>query len=232
MVGAVRSIRKFLWIPAALLAASASAQITQKPAGYEFRAKYAKNGRQEFEFNTVVVPIGSKTAPKQNLIMPVAMRVLEVAKGGVAKIQSRVGPVTLNGTEIRPMTSITVQVDSLNRLVGQNKELPQFATPLPLKPVKSGGSWSATIDASEAAGERIKVKATYKLLRVQGRLAYIQVRLASINAPNSTVTSNGQGTMVLRTADCSLESMQMNQTVTLKGNRGGARTIILVRRRL
>lgn len=226
------AIRRGLWIPGLLLAAVSPAQITKKGAAYEFRAKYSKNARQEFEFNTVVVPLGSKTAPKQNLMMPVAMRVLEVAKGGVAKIQSRVGPVTLNGAEIRPMTSMTVQVDSLNRLVGQNKELPQFATPLPMKPVKTGGLWTATIDASEAAGERIKVKATYKLLRVQGQRAYIQVRLASINAKNSTVTSNGEGTMVLRTSDCSLDTMQMNQTVTLRGNRGGARTIIMVRRRL
>jgi len=217
-----------------LLAGSATTQIVKKGTGYTFRAKYVKGRQQLFEFNTIVVPLGSKTstAPKQNISMPLSILVTAVSKAGIATIRNEIGPIKLDGKAIQPKTNVTVQVDSLNRLIGAGaKELPQFATPLPEKPIKIGASWTANIDASEAAGERVRVKATYTLLRVVGRIAYVRIKLASINAPGSTVRSTGVGQMVLRTADGSLETMEMMQTVELSSGRGGARTTIMVRRR-
>lgn len=215
-------------------AVDAEAQIVKKGDGYLFRAKYTKGRQQVFDFQTIVVPTGpqNKSAPKQNISMPLSMLVTSLSKAGIATIRSEVGPIKVDGKTLQPKSAMTVQVDNLNRLVGVGaKELPQFATPLPEKPIKIGGSWSSNVDASEAAGERVRVKAIYKLLRVVGRVAYIQVQLDSVNAPGSTVKSSGRGQMVLRTADGSLESMEMMQTVDLSRNRGGARTTILVRRK-
>lgn len=231
---AIHTRAAFAALAGMVLAVTAQGQITKKGTGYSFRAKYVKGRQQLFDFHTVVVPLRSKVAnaPKQNILMPLSILVTSVSKAGVATIRNEIGPIKLDGKQIQPKSNVTVQVDSLNRLVGAGaKELPQFATPLPDKPIKIGGTWTANIDASEAAGERIRVKATYTLLRVVGRIAYVRIKLASINVPGSTVRSSGVGQMVLRTADGSLETMEMMQTVELSGSRGGARTTIMVRRR-
>lgn len=232
---AARLGRGLLWASVLLISSPAHGQIVKKGAGYTFRAKYVKGAKQQFLFNTLITPIGSANmgSAKQNLTMPVLMRVLDVSKQGAARIQSQVGPIRMNGTVARPMTITTVRVDSLNRLLGADaKNLPQFATPLPTKAIKPGESWSANIDASEEVGERIRVKATYTLTRVVGTKAYLSLKLASVNEKNAAVKTTGAGRMVLRTADGSLESMEMMQTVTLSANRGGARTTIYVRRQL
>lgn len=215
--------------------ASAPAQILRKGKAYQFRANYVRGARMSFNFRTVVTPINSTVKNKQVITFPVSMLVQEVRmskeNGRVAKIRSEAGPWLLNNKPYQPKTNVTVHVDSLNRLVGQvDQEIPQFATPLPEKALKIGESWTSNIDTGEAAPMAMKVKATYKLLRVAGAFATIGVSLTGRGAGNSNVLTRGQGTMRLRTRDGTLQSMALNQIVTVS-NGMGAQTVITVTRK-
>lgn len=222
---------------AGLAVTPSDAQISKKGNAYLFRAKYRKGQTLSFNFNTVVTPLGSKTnTEKQSITMPVAMRVVNikphnVSKEPIAQITSDVGPMLLNGKQFRPKTSVTVFVDPLNALVGTgSQEIAQFSTPLPAKPLKVGESWSSTINASEATGIPLRVKASYTLIRVLGGKAFIMVKLSGQSTGQTKITTSGQGQMVLRMADASLDTMDMIQTVKLP-NGTGARTVILVKRK-
>lgn len=225
------------FLAASLAIAPSDAQITKKGSAYLFRAKYRKGQMLSFNFNTVVTPLGSKTnTEKQSITMPVVMRVVDikphnVSKEPVAQIKSDVGPMLLNGKQFRPKSSVTVYVDPLNALVGTgSQEIAQFSTPLPSKPLKVGESWTSTINASEATGVPLRVKATYTLIRVLGGKAFIMVKLDGQGSGPTKITTSGQGQMVLRMADASLDTMDMIQTVKMASG-VGARTVILVKRK-
>src|SRR5688572_29743243 len=165
------------------LSTSAPAQIVRKGKAYQFRANYVRGARMGFNFRTVVTPMNSAVATKQVITFPVSMLVQEVRvtkdNGRVAKIRSEAGPWLLNNKPYQPKTNVTVRVDSLNRLIGLGQqEIPQFATPLPEKALKIGESWTSNIDTGEAAPMAMKVKATYKLLKVAGSYATIGVSLS------------------------------------------------------
>lgn len=214
---------------------SSSAQIVRKGKTYQFRANYTRGARIRFNFRTVVTPINSTVQQKQVITFPVTMLVQEVRttkeNGRVAKIRSDAGPWLLNNKPYQPKTSVTVHVDSLNRLVGTgDQEIPQFATPLPERPLKIGESWTSDIDTANSAPMAIKVKATYKLLKVAGSYATIGVSLSGKGAGNSNIMTRGQGTMLLRTRDGTQHSMSLNQIVTVASGMG-AQTVITVTRK-
>lgn len=220
---------------ALLLAGSAclgigGAQITAKQGAYQFRARYRKNQTLSYSFNTLVTTIGGKgSSAKQNITLPVVMKVLEV-RGGVAKIRNEVGPWLMNGKTFRSKSNVTVFVDSLNRLVGDGPaDVPQFSAPLPEKPIKVGGTWSSIVTTAGSTPQTIQVKATYKLLRVAANRAYVGIQYSGGGTGKSTIKTSGQGSMTLNAKDGMLESMDVMQTVTLSPG-VGARTVILVKR--
>ena len=191
--------------------------------------------RMKFNFRTVVTPMNTAATTKQVITFPVAMSVQDVRttkeNDRVARIRSEAGPWLLNNKPYQPKTNVTVHVDSLNRLVGAGeKEIPQFATPLPEKPLRINESWSNDIDTGGATPMAIKVKATYKLLRVAGQYATIGVSLSGKGTGSTNVMTRGQGTMLLRTRDGTLQSMALNQIVTVASG-VGAQTVITVTRK-
>ena len=215
-------------------AAFSPAQIARKGSAYQFRANYSRGMKMRFLFKTVVTPINATANKRQVITFPVSMLVLEVRNtkesGKVAKIRSEAGPWLLDNKPYQPKTNVTVHVDTLNRLAGtSDAEIPQFATPLPERPLKIGQSWSSEIDTRGATPMAIKVRATYKLLRVSKSHATIAVSLVGKSADASNVSTRGQGTMLLRMRDGTLHSMSLNQIVTVS-NGMGAQTVITVTR--
>lgn len=229
-------MRRWLVVLCALLFVHSHtlSQITQKSGSFQFRAKYTRGMKMRFHFKTVVTPINATVNKRQVISFPVSMLVQEVRNtkesGKVAKIRSEAGPWLLDNKPYQPKTNVTVHVDSLNRLVGaSDAEIPQFATPLPEKPLRIGQSWSSDIDTGGATPMAIKVRATYKLLKVANSIATIAVSLAGKSSDGSNVSTRGQGTMLLRTRDGTMHSMSLNQIVTVS-NGMGAQTVITVTR--
>jgi len=223
----------------ACLGAGSWAQIRKQGSAYVFRAKYVQGSTIVYDMKTIVEPLGANAgAGKQTLTLPILMRILEVRKPAgknafkIAKIRSEAGPIKLNGKLFKEKAVETVQVDELNRLQSDAADnLPQFTTPLPEKPLKVGQSWSSVIDPSGAVPFSMKVTASYRLKSINRTFATVQLTLNGQGTGSSKITTRGQGTMLLRVRDGTLESMKMVQTV-VTGQAVGAKTTISVTRRV
>lgn len=221
------------------LAVSAQAQIKKIGSTYQFRAQYVKGSTIAFDMSTQVTPFGGPAANSSQLItLPVVMRILDIRKPAkppgtrIAKIQSTAGPIKLNGKPFKEKTVETVFVDQLNRLQQDSaQDTPQFTTPLPEKRLKVGESWTSVIDPSESVPFPMRVKATYKLLKVDQTFSHVSISLEGRGTGTSGISTKGQGTMMLRNRDGTLHSLSMTQTVYATGSMG-AKTTITVKRRV
>ncbi len=211
------------------VSAATPGQIVKVGKAYRLRAKYTVAQTFRYGFDTLVTQLGANAKSKsQNIALPIVMTVIQM-QGGVARIRTEVGPWKVNGEKFRDKQTIVVHVDSLNRIVhGPPTEVPHFSIQLPEKPLKIGQSWSSIVNTAGATPQAVQVKATYTLKAVSGGRATIGVGYSGASA-NKVIQTSGSGTVYLSTKDASLISMNVSQTVSLRGGIG-AKTQIAVKR--
>lgn len=183
----------------------AEAQITKQGAGYLFRMKFVPNAKASYTV-TASNPMSS------NPIKMTMTQVIKSVKNGIATIEFKINSTSQGNVPRDPMT---MQMDSRGRLVGNaaggmgsmgnNIELPQG-------PIAIGQTWKGEVSGAQG----MKVSATYKFVGIKkiGNFDCAQVAVSSTGGM-AQMKMNGTGTVYMRLADGSAQSMNMSMNMTM-----------------
>jgi len=197
-----------------ILAATASAQITRNGAAYLFRIKHQVGSTATFG---VVSTIGGVSANGQPMkfTMPMVWKTVAV-KGGVATIDTTVGPVSLGKEPMMNATKNRIQIDSRGQLVGKAGTGQQVSPSLPAQPIKVGQSWSASAPIEMPGQGPKKISATYTFKGIKTIAGKPFAELAI----KTSGQANGTGTMLLFMSDGTLFRSTMNMTLQMTSPTG------------
>lgn len=201
----------------ALACLSAVAQVTRKGNAYLFRAKHVAGSKANYMLTTQA---GLAGAAPNTILMPLKLAVLALHKD-VADLKVTIGPITVKGQAkpIRPAMTETVQVDSLNRPVG-NTQSP-VGNAFPQQAIKVGQSWTA---AMPIAGQgNVDAHYMFRGMKRMGRKQVAVVDVA-VTAAVKGINVLGKGNMLIFASDGSVAHLQLTMDMQLpaqNGQKGG-----------
>jgi hypothetical protein len=191
---------------------TAGAQITKQGDAYLFRMKFSKGQKMSYTITSSAKVPNNPAAIKA--VVPMSMTVQDV-KGGIATIQLVTGPMTVNGKPLGPQPQTTViKLDDRGKPVGGAMPGQQVSTQLPEKPLKVGGTYTAT-NTVNMMGQQFAVKSTNKFLGIKHVGSRNVAAIATTMTGSGAMKSSGTGVAYLDVKDGSLVSMKMNQKVTM-----------------
>lgn len=191
-------MKKLALMSFVVLASLSSAQITRQGSGYLFRMKFVTGQVMKYSVVSTMGGINAGGKPME-ISLPMVWKVASVA-GGIATVDTTVGPVTVGKQTMMQPTKNRVQISSQGKVVGNTGVGQQVAPSLPTGPVKIGQSWSSSSAISTGMGPAQDVKATYtfKGLRSIGGKQVAELSVLT------TGQASGKGAMFLLVSDGSL----------------------------
>lgn len=185
----------------------AEAQISKVGGGYLLRIKYVKGAVQKYRLTTTVPAMGKP------MIVDVTSKVLSV-KGKVGTVESSVTMI-MNGKRGTPTVS-KMEVNDRGQIVGGDNNQMVLPMSLPLKPVSVGAKWTG-----EMSAQGMVTKSSYVfngVKKVNGKdVADISFTMTG-GMQGSKVT--GKGKSMVLVSDGSLQSMNLNMTMTMPTQKG------------
>lgn len=212
-----KSIFAALSLLACLSPLSVDAQIVKKGnAGYLMRMKYFKGQTQSFLMDTSISGLGQAGGKPMSIPVPMSQTVKDL-QGKIATIEFKVGPVKFGGNT-QPVRTFTAKMDDRGNQIGKSSDQ-NFGAKLPEKPVRIGGTWTASVPFNgggmSPGGTMTSLYKLNAIKNVQGKqVAEIKVL---IKAPTTGTGPSGGGTLYLLTADGSLLKADMNMNMPMPG---------------
>lgn len=209
----------------ALLASSASAQVTRKGSGYLLRTKYTKGKTLRYATSTSVATQQPNAQPMK-LSVPLTM-VVQNVQNGIATIQLKMGAAKMGNQVLTNGQSTTVKLNSRNVLQGANASAANasLAAQFPANPVKVGQSWTASAPISGMGGggpQNLKATYTFRGIKTVGgrQIATITYRVSGAASGSGSMTLLAtDGTLFSNTAKLAVNAGpqgRVNVTSTLK----------------
>ncbi len=210
-------------------ATGANAQISPKAGGYLFRQKFTKGGKIQY-ITEITQGMGSSAVQGISMTMPFVQRVTDVSRG-IASISVSVGPASLNKKSMGKVSTYQMKVDTQGKVVGGPAGGAQGVTAFPVKPIKFGQTWTATVPAPRMGGEQSTATAVYKFLKMGSyrgkRAAVVAVTIST----NGGFALTGGGTSYLSAEDGSVLGNVMKLTAGNPTGQGAPITVnVSVRR--
>ncbi len=198
----------------ASLTQGALGQVTPGPKGYRMRMKYTKNRSVSYGLS-----IGIKISqdPKTKPLVVLGPMKLKVTGGtpNIADMEYSAGPFSSGGKQLVAKESAVFRQDEYGKPVGSGAGAGAASISLPTGPVKLGDSWKgdAFVNGGLMTGAS-KVKATYKLIRME-KLGGVPVARISVKfAGGDKAKISGGGTSWISIADGWLFRADTKFTIT------------------
>lgn len=205
----------FVGLFVAGLSAQASAQITASGGGYLFRMKFKPGTTISYS----MVAGGNAQGQAFSMNTPMTTKVKSFS-GGIGTLDYKIGPIKMmvNGKSMGPgqTQNLTLKMDSRGNVVGgTGGNSPGGTIGLPAKPIKVGGTWSATTKTNTGMGMPMDVAATYRFIGFEklGGINAAKIGISMKGKGSASVT--GGGTMWLSVADGSMIKTMTSMKVSM-----------------
>lgn len=182
-------------------------QITSQGGGYLLRIKHTKGDKASYK-GTVNTTMATGNKPQTMTMNMTMSQLVKSVANGVATIDVTTS-MTGGPMGNQKPTTVTMKMDNRGKMIGGAAGQMPSQYGLPEGPVRIGQTWTMDQDMSSAM-PGMKVKATYKLLAIKNMNGR---QIAEIQATSTTtggqMSGTGSGTVYLRVADGSMQSMNM-----------------------
>ena len=185
------------------------AQISKQGDGYLFRMKFTPGAKASYTMT--MSGIGAPGAAGGGNMTMKLVQVVKSVANGVGTIEFTVS----GGMVPKPMVQ-TMKMDGRGKVVGGGQNMQQIQqVELPANAMKIGSTWKGQMKSATQMGE-MTTNYTYKFVGLKkiGKNDCAQIFVTN-TATGASLKTSGSGNVFLRLADGSMETMNMNQKVTI-----------------